>query len=311
MHVSPTVVHTWSQKASNLTQSVWDHFWGIGDLLRGSNILFEICRELDVDYELDISPHPIGSLFAVESSTSEKPAVSAPFYHFESYDHGKRLVHSLLQTCDRIAINTNGGPSWPAHTSSHWQESIKRILRPTPQFEEYLSRRIPTTPYEVIHFRLGDRGLVRKRSVTMEEAIDWFIKTKHPDKIVLSDSEQLKAAIRSLAPDIRISDAKPVHTGRAKSGDALMETVGDFLLISRAKRVETYSVYPWVSGFVVAASRIYGVPYQSVTLAPEKIPPTLIATNRVVKFLRVGWVPAALRRIHLGWIPDALRRLIS
>ena len=264
-----TVVHAWTQGASNLPQTARANYWGIGDLLRGSNVLFEICKEIDADYVLDISSHPIGALFA-GSQTDRSTERSVPFHAFKNFDDGKSLVKSLLDVDDRIIINTNGGPTWPEQSSPAWKELIKQAFCPTPEFEADLSGFIPKAPYSVMHFRLGDKTLVQKKSIAVDEAISIFSNNSDRNKVVISDSEQLKARLRLVDHDAYISEARTVHTGLAAGGPELSQTMADFFLISRATSVETYSAYPWPSGFIVAACRIYDVPFRCLSLEQEK-----------------------------------------
>ena len=46
------VISLWSTKVSNLEQSIHSNIWGLGDLIRGTFQLYQICRKHNFSFEL-------------------------------------------------------------------------------------------------------------------------------------------------------------------------------------------------------------------------------------------------------------------
>ena len=57
-----SVISLWSTKVSNLEQSIHSNIWGIGDLIRGTFQLYQICRKHNLSFELDFRNHPISQI---------------------------------------------------------------------------------------------------------------------------------------------------------------------------------------------------------------------------------------------------------
>lgn len=255
------MIHTWTRKASNLVQTDVSNFWGLGDLLRGSNILFEVCKDLNIEYVLDISHHPLGSVFLPnENEVKAKPEYSVPFHFFKDLEDAKLQIAKMFENSDSVVINSNGCPSWPTESSTEWRDLIQSSLPVTPRIRRSLDTFLPPSNYGVFHFRMGDRSLVRGKGRVLIRALVALFRYGEPDDVIISDSKKFKFAAKLFFPRIKVSDATPVHSGLSENSDFLSQTLHDFFLIAGAIKVKTYSEYAWASGFVVSACRLYDVP---------------------------------------------------
>ena len=258
------VVQAWTQQARNQLQTDRGGFWGVGDLLRGSNVLFDACEALDVDYMLDIKGHPVSQIFSPALDVSGSRYDEVEFLVFESTSQVKDHLVDALKTTNVLTINTNGGPCWPDESSSRWKAFIKSIISPNILFEAHLSRVLPKRPYSAFHFRLGDAGLVRGEQSELRDAIEALERYYEPSDVVITDSIALKKYIKSCKPGVLVSDAEPVHTGLSSDVDTIAQTMSDFFLIAGARAAKSYSVYGGPSGFVVSAARIFDVPLEFI-----------------------------------------------
>ena len=259
------LIHTWTSKASNLVQSDRENFWGLGDLLKGSNVLFEVCKALNIEYELDISHHPIGTISAssdIEGESSSQHSV--PFYSFKDMDDAKIKIAKLFENAGSLAFNSNGCTDWPAQSSLEWRELIQSKLQFARDSNLSLGSGFSSSKYSVFHFRLGDRSLVRGQSRSVMRALLAFARNREASDVVISDSVRFKHLVRWFYPRVIVSEATPVHTGLAANNELLLQTLQDFFLIANASSVKTFSEYVWASGFVVSACRVYDIPLTEI-----------------------------------------------
>ena len=61
------VISLWSTKVSNLDQSIHSNIWGLGDLIRGTFQLYQICRKHNLLFDLDFRNHPISQIMIQKS----------------------------------------------------------------------------------------------------------------------------------------------------------------------------------------------------------------------------------------------------
>lgn len=255
-----TVVQAWTQQARNHQQTDRAGFWGIGDLLRGSNVLFNTCQAMGVRYLLNIDGHPVSKIFQPIDTTVSVNDSEVEFWTFDTIEEVPVRIATALEADGCLVINTNGGPVWPRDQSSEWQAWIKQILLPTQSFQMHLETVLPPIPYNVFHFRLGDASLVRGERAQLREALEALDRDGEPEDVVITDSVDLQEYLRRNRPEIRVSDATPAHTGLSSDIDTISQTMSDFFLIGGARKAKSYSVYQGPSGFVVSATRIFDVP---------------------------------------------------
>jgi hypothetical protein len=140
-------------------------------------------------------------------------------------------------------------------------------LTPTDFFKEYISIKmadVSLNEYNIMHFRLGDEELVRK-NVTQptNEIVDKLMKNKENNDILLSDSEYFKKYVEENV-DIDMFNTRTVHFGYQKRPSEIMDTLFEFFLLMNARKIKTYSVYNWISGFVYWIHKIYDVPLEQM-----------------------------------------------
>ena len=276
------VVQAWTQKARNYEQTAKDGFWGIGDLLRGSNVLFDACKAIGAGYVLDITGHPVSNIFTPANSVGADPG-DVEFWTFGPPEEVSERLTNALAASDRLVLNTNGGRNWPAESSADWSKLVRQVMTPNPIFEQHLAQVMPSEPYNIFHFRLGDAGLVRGEKSQLRRAIQALDRHGEHDDIVITDSLEFQEYIRNHRKCFRVSDAIPVHTGLSSDTTTIAQTMGDFFLIGHAKKAKSYSVYGHTSGFVVAASRLFDVPLISLSVRSKS------RTKNLFKKLKALW----------------------
>lgn len=77
----------------------------------------------------------------------------------------------------------------------------------------------------------------------------------------MSDSRKFKCIASVNYKNIIYLDTEPKHIGY-ESNESLTDTLFEFFLITKSKKIKTYSKYEWISGFVFWAHKIYDIPLQ-------------------------------------------------
>ena len=74
----------------------------------------------------------------------------------------------------------------------------------------------------------------------------------------MSDSQVFKMHIKNLSP-IYFFDMEIGHLGYEKDDTKIKNTLCEFLIMTKAKKIKTYSCYNWVSGFVNSVCKLYDI----------------------------------------------------
>jgi hypothetical protein len=259
------VIHTWSQKVKNLKQTEIEHFWGLGDLIRGAVKLFQLSKKMNFELIIDIQHHPI-SKFLKCTNEKYKDLVNKNVNNIEFVMPGEVEKYIESNENDIIMFLTNDLCDESA-IDDECKEFIKNIFRPTDFFKEYISIKmddVSLDEYNIMHFRLGDEELVRQNITQHDnEIVDKLMKNKEKCDILLSDSEYFKKYVKKNI-DINMFGTKTVHFGYQNRPSEIMDTLSEFFLLMNARKIKTYSVYTWISGFVYWVHKIYDVPLEQM-----------------------------------------------
>lgn len=252
------VTQIWSQKVSNLTQSNLEARWGLGDLIRGAANIHTACCDLGLDFELDYSGHPIAQIFAYE--LSEKKDNKTIFINFKNHDELIEYIRVQLASDSEIEFMSNGYGVW----NDTYVNKFRDFLRPRLVLkDEYKVRAKKLLPepftYEVLHFRLGDNHLIEGVIDLTNDVKKVLEKNINQSTFLITDSLALKNyAVKNYG--VHTLPGNPTHIGLSESLDQLFNTQLEFMLMSSARQIKTYSCYSWISGFAQSASFVYNIP---------------------------------------------------
>jgi hypothetical protein len=324
-----TVVLAWTRRVCNLTTTPTEHFWGLGDLIRGAMGLFDETRQRGLGFYIDMQLHPSLETHLVkryQPFSSEVREHEDRILFILSSEMGPFLDHL---ECQVSVIMTNYHSGKEASTEA--RAMMRRVLTPSDEMEIYLRsvrERLPT-PYRVLHYRLGDDELVLKHQEATDlethlDSLKRVVSSGSGSWLLLSDSTSFKERVRSHnIPGVVVLDTVVQHSGYPSSDD-LHDTMLEFFLASRAQALYTYSVYPWVSGFMRSVSDLYGVPLVNMNHPEELSLPTMIivtgASEAYVSSLRclmdsfVTHCSTERRVLHvydMGWSEDQRASLLQ
>ena len=269
-----TVIHVWTNNCCNIKYNPNDtsSYWGMGDLLRGTIKLFQLQRYLKFQLLVDISLHPIAEFIENPihnySNLIKQHQNNIPYYYID------KLKPYLLKTLNNneesqvILLTTNDKNIETLPITTECKEFIKNIFKPNPEFNDYLKEIITNLPiqeYNIFHIRLGDDFLVKNNYTTnnYNELITKFMSSNklYPNKhIIITDNKELKEYIKNQT-QLYTLNTNICHIGLNQiSKDNLRDTLIEFFLLQHAQEITTFSIYHWISGFVLWVSKIYDIP---------------------------------------------------
>lgn len=256
------IIHVLTQKVCNLPQTEQENHWGLGDLLRGTQSLFEYCKKRGYEFELDISNHPIADFFELRpknynfSIDSERIS----FESFKSESEMEIFINKKFEHEDTIYFMTHGVGVWPKKLTKECKQFIRHAFTPNKESEHLINLKIPDEKnFEILHFRLGDKYLVEGCNDSFDSIFNLAVKNAKKNDFLISDSLEFKNFV-SQHSSVKIFEGKPGHTGLLSDSAALRDTLIEFMIATKSKKIKTYSSYNWTSGFALAINRIYDVP---------------------------------------------------
>jgi hypothetical protein len=263
-----TVIHVWAQKHKTINKCPnWVGNYGLGDLLRGSIGLYRYCKKHGHNFIVDFSLHPISSCLKVKEHPFSEIVKARNDNIVALLDKDiDAFIKRKLSKNDHVLLATN---CWlnqfniPA--DPELKVFIKNLFDFTDEFSQYVSSHmesIPLNPYKIIHVRLGDDALIHnQQSNRQQEYINTICSIKTDNSILLTDSNELKNAAK--VSGIFMFNDKLSHLGSSKDIDGITHTLFEFILLTRASHIESFTVYFWTSGFAKIANFIYDVPLQA------------------------------------------------
>lgn len=265
-----SVIYAWTTNVNNMPETTSNNFWGLGDVLRGMISCYAICKQNNYNYIIDIQKHPISNFLKVRS---HKYSDYIKYYNKIPFILGNNLNSYIKNNNEEIVVLMTNG-SYPLDVNKV-DETIKNILsniftRNDTFNDYYLTKKNNLKldeNYIIHHYRLGDGAFVRN-NLNFNELIkvcNKYIKDEKNRILVLSDNNELKEYIKKQESYnknniILNSIDKIAHIGYSKHKDILKDTLVEFFLVTDCKLIKTYSVYPWISGFVLYPSILYDIP---------------------------------------------------
>jgi hypothetical protein len=268
---------------------------GIGDFIRGCFFVMQLTKLLNLEFELDISNHPIAKY--IENS-GKNPAINYDNIEFISglnrpphlwqdtnmhldIDFANQIIDKLNNhfNSDTYAFFTYAFPIFTTFLDTG-REKIKSMLMPNTFMKEYIDNtlnemNLSRNTYATIHIRSGDQYLTNSE----EMDINFINKIKKhinelivPNKkyLIISDSNTLKVALKSY-PNFYIKNRRIEHLGgqylKSEKTIGVMNTLLDFYLMSYSNTILAFSAYAHVTGFSKYCAAINKIPFNFIILS--------------------------------------------
>ena len=261
---------------------------GLGDYLRGCFCLMQVSYLLNIEFDLDISQHPLSKYIenairveGIDYNTVDK------YYEMNravgknnlNTDFLKNIISYLnAHDCETFGLFSNAFPCFNFY-SQKGKDIIKSKLRPNEYMRNYIDYTLSQLGltkkgYGVIHIRSGDKYLVNGESLDAQLIIKFRNILKHftfSDRkyLIISDCTVLKTFLKTF-PNFYIYIKKVEHLGgealKSSETNGIMNTLLDFFLMEHSNAILSLSVYGHVSGFSKYASIINNIPFKYVQL---------------------------------------------
>ena len=269
---------------------------GLGDFLRGSICLYDICERLNIFFDFDFSNHPISQFIIGHNYNPTVNYNSIEWYDDNNFDgmnkngypiKKKDFLYNFLSHLNKINDNCYylGCNSFPIindiNINSKCKNFIKSKLMPNEEMIEFINEKIISlklndTKYNIIHIRTGDKYLLDETKLDetylnfiVEKLLNILKKDNISTFILISDCNQLKNIIKKYhINNLIIYFNYITHLGEdsIKTFDSVKGTLLDFYIMSKAEYIYSLSSYSWGSGFSKWCSVIYDIPYISISI---------------------------------------------
>jgi hypothetical protein len=266
-----TVVQVWTHKCKDL-----DFAWGLGDIIKGTSTMYELSREMGFELIVDTSLHQYSKFLKPRPKHKYSNMVEENkdniqymgYYQNVNIDYIQKLrdyIKSSLKHEDVVILYTNcisyDGISPGA------SELIKDLFTPNEKFQKIIDFELKILPNEfnIIHYRLGDNVLVNNSHIPNFDVLSRHFEEHHEKTdLFITDSEIFKNYIyNKYYDDVNMLYYEIVHSGFTTTDiDKNMDTLIEFFIVSKAKKIKTYTVYQWISGFVWNTHKIYNIPIE-------------------------------------------------
>lgn len=257
---------------------------GIGDFFRSCFFLLQLCKALDLEFDVNFKNHPISNYLSVEGQEDngvDYSQVEYPFWaeHFHIVDNGLGLFIKKLNSIKTPVyyLFTNG---WPiVNIKPEGINIIRSKINPNEILRQRVQKfmaelNLPYKNFTTIHIRCNDQTFNGKEDITRFTLIanrlyTFLSQNKESKVLIISNSNLIKLYIKKLGiGNICFKISKIVHLGgdgnshktTTKDDTALLETLVDFFVMANSKLILSISEYSWGSCFSDVCSQIYTVP---------------------------------------------------
>ena len=259
-----TFISTWVQNS--------EPYIGLGDIIRGTLLLYQLSKQLQFKLIVDISQHPVSKFLKYDSNHPHKKLLEEAQYNipYIGLQHSEVLNFLRTQFTNRDVIwgltNATTPNFWDtvSYIEKDEEQFLQKIFVPTPQLEKQIQtylNRIPKS-FVALHYRIGDHDIINKatNSVNEEKAVQHVQKQLKPNTVFFSDSQILKNVVRKHFKDVIVFDHEIGHIGVETNDQKICNTLIEFFILSKAQHIHTINHYDWISNFTNIIHKIYHIP---------------------------------------------------
>jgi hypothetical protein len=268
-----TIIHVWTHEFNINQQHLskynyyneTEFYFGLGDLLRSTIKLYELSKTMNFRLIVDLQLHPMSSFLEIQKSEySDYVLQNKNNVEYVCYGAVEDYVNETNKNVSLIFTND----FFDGIVSHDCKIFMQNLLKPTTEYQQYIDfqlSKIPFENYNIIHYRLNDdefkNGGVGKNIEYLNSMVHSLNSNKENNDVLVTDSLSFKE-YAFLNTSIFIFDTKVCHLGLSKDYHAIRDTLFEFFLITRSRKIKTYCKIHKVSGFVKWISEIYNVPIQ-------------------------------------------------
>lgn len=256
-------------------------YTGLGDVIRGTILLYQLSKQYNFELIVDISQHPLSKLLEHKYLSTNKNNITyeciknikeiTDIKYFHCNGKKNNDVEKFISNCNKNSIYIITNEFCNINLSKDCKDFIKKLLTPNQEMKLYYDNTIKTfnipNIYKIIHVRLGDSmfsnnslHLQLQNTITTIYNKIKSILNPNDNYILLSDSHQFKNFVKQQQyKNINVYDTDICHVGLSRNPHDLKDTMFDFYLTINSSEIFTYSVYTWISGFVYWPHVLYDI----------------------------------------------------
>lgn len=235
---------------------------GLGDFLRGTVCLHELCTKFEYKLKLSNS-HPLFSyLLNNENIINEKFQVNEIICPIP-YDEMQEKLSKLFLENNTFSVITH---AFYTTFTKECKEYLKDILRPTEQIEIEL-KKLDYKNYTTIHLRFNDEFLQENYyDHSLYLSVVELLKSLPEDNYVLiTNSSLMGTLLKNDIPSLNYRESSKIHLGDMSGTyndieTGVFDTLIDLFILSRSSKIMYYNT----SGFSKMISEIYDIPYSKI-----------------------------------------------
>jgi len=261
------IVNVYQLKYKNGNQE-----FGFGDFLRGSFCLMQFCNKNGLEFDMDLSNHPMSTYIINQPNTicnyneiltvnkfSLYPTINDYNIYYSSHNDVYYTFNNWFPTFDIEQPEIN---------------FIKNKITPNEimQYQimtEMTNLNLTSKQFSVIHIRTGDNYLLNKELLN-KQYVNQVFKILHPlikntnhKYLILSDNNQLKTLFKNFKNCIfNIKPITHLKGCNTLDDDSIKNTLLDFYLMSHSNKIYSITVYVHGSSFSKYCSIIYNIPFE-------------------------------------------------
>lgn len=263
------------EKCENIS-TMKDKYLGFGDLLRGTIALYQLSKNNRFNFYVCINLHPISNylipLYCPFNDFIKENKDSIPYvgvnHNNSIYSLFQNYFNFIKSKTDIIPVLCNDNANH--NLTEDCKLFCKEFLKPKDFFQLEINKFIDELPiknYNIFQFRMGDSEVVYNQEVksNYKDLIQLFIKKQklNPNEdLIISDSKKIKECARELG--LYTTDIEPRHFGVHNDDKSTKELLLEIFVMIKAKKIKSYTVYGWKSGFSLWISKIYDIPLEHI-----------------------------------------------
>jgi hypothetical protein len=258
-----TIIQVWTQECVNVKTGKDNLYWGLGDMIRSTIFLHQLCLKKGYKLIVDHQLHPV-SEFLVDAEHQFSELIRANEHNIQHVPRGK--VIPFIESSNEEVIFLFATEFCLEKISQETKVFMKKLLTPNSTMSLIIDAYRQQLPlgYRIMHVRLGDSSMENDLDdIQIKRSMKTVYKHLDQHSLLVSDSKILKKKVETMGL-FNVLDLKIGHLGYCKDRSTVQDTLVEFFLISGATKIKTYTVYPWISSFVYWISKLYDIPLTSV-----------------------------------------------
>ena len=258
-----TVIQTWSLHFKNLNSTKYYGRFGLGDIIRGTIALYQICKKYNYNYIVDIQLHPICNFLEIKKHKYSNLILENK--DNINFVYPEKVEKFVINNNDEIIYFFSTAHLINNNITDDCKNFIKNILKPNFELKKSIDLNINKIPFTIdnfIHYRIGGINGDQIQTFKKKNYIQYLnhlVKYKRENDILITDNILFKQFIKQNNINIFMLDTKVAHLGYDTNTDSIKDTLLEFFIMTKAENIKYHPVNG-PSGFIKIVNYIWDIP---------------------------------------------------